>query len=47
MNLQVVEVDGVDEVILIESTFGMAFEFTDCGIKPDWLAEVEFIADFF
>ena len=45
LDLQIVKINGVHEVVLIKPRLGMPFEFVDGGVKPDRLAQVEFIAD--
>ena len=45
MDFEVVEVNRIDEIILIESCLGMTLEFVDCGIQPNWFAEIEFVTD--
>ena len=38
LDFEVVEINGIYEIILIESRFGMALEFTNRAVEPDWLA---------
>lgn len=42
---QVVEFDGIYEVVASESCFVMSLEFFDVVVEPDWLAQVEFVAN--
>ena len=34
------------KAVLVESCFGMPFEFVDIDIQPDWFAKIKFVADF-
>lgn len=47
MDFEVVKVNGIYEIILIEPCFAVPLEFFDGRVKPDWLAQIKFIADIF
>ena len=46
MNLQVVKINGIDEIILAEPGPGQMPEFVYICIQPDGFAQIEGIADF-
>ena len=47
LDLQIVKVDSLDEIILMESRLGVAFEFCDGLVQPDGFSQIELIACLF
>ena len=44
LDFQKIKINGIHKAVLVESRFGMPFEFVDIDIQPDWFAEIKFIA---
>ena len=42
---KVIKIYGIYEIVLIESGFGVSFEFVYRVVKPDWFTKIEFITD--
>ena len=47
MYLQKIKVDVLDKAVPAETSSGNAFEFCNIGIQPDWLAQIQLLADSF
>ena len=45
LDFQKIKINGIHEAVLVESRFGMPFEFVDIDIQPDRFAEIKFVAD--
>ena len=46
LDFQKIKIDRIHKAVLVESCFGMPFEFVDIDIQPDWFAKIKFVADF-
>lgn len=46
MDFQIIEVDGLDKIVLIEPRFVMPFKFIYRSVQPNGFAKVELVNDF-